>query len=284
MSGLKTTQQRGVTRLEKHSQVIQGEKLRLCDQKWFQRLLVWGLLVVAWEILAVILGPFFLPRFSQVFVGMFAAFANGDLTTLASSLRQMFLGFGLAAAVGIPVGLIMGRSQWAEYVLGIYVNALFVTSLEALLPFIIILVGTDFNFRVVVVFLFAIFYIIINTAAGVRAIDPNLFETAAAFCTPRLKLFIKIVLPAALPYVIAGLRLGLGHAVKGMVIAELWVVVDTGRRLVDLGFARKLPEYFALALWIVIFGALSNQILLIFQKRLTPWGSEIAGFTGNRKK
>ena len=248
------------------------------DQRWFQRLVVWGLLVVAWEVLGVILGPFFLPRFSQVFLSMLAAFANGDMTTLASSLRQMFLGFGLAAAVGIPVGLVMGRSQWADYVLGLYVNALFVTSLEALLPFIIILVGTDLRFRVVVVFLFAIFYIIINTAAGVRAIDPNLLETADAFCTPRLKLFTKIVLPAALPYVIAGLRLGLGHAVKGMVIAELWVIVDTGRRLVDLGFARHLPEYFALALWIVIFGAASNQLLLIFQKRLTPWGSDITGF------
>ncbi len=150
--------------------------------------------------------------------------------------------------------------------------------MEALLPFIIILVGTEFKFRVVVVFLFAIFYVIINTAAGVRAVDPKLLETASAFCTPRLRLFTKIIMPAALPYIITGLRLGLGHAVKGMVIAELWVIVDTGKRLIDLGFARKLPEYFALALWIVIFGAVSSQLLLILQKRLTPWGSDIAVF------
>ena len=85
-------------------------------------------------------------------------------------------------------------------------------------------------------------------------------------------------MPAALPYIITGLRLGLGHAVKGMVIAELWVIVDTGKRLIDLGFARKLPEYFALALWIVIFGAVASQLLLILQKRLTPWGSDIGVF------
>ncbi len=248
------------------------------NRKWFQRLVVWGLIVIVWEILGIIVGPFFLPRFSQVVISMFAAFALGDMTTLAGSLVQMFAGFGLAAAVGVPVGLIMGRSRLVDWVLGIYVNALFVTSMEALLPFIIILVGTEFKFRVVVVFLFAIFYVIINTAAGVRAVDPELLETASAFCTPRLRLFTRIIMPAALPYIITGLRLGLGHAVKGMVIAELWVIVDTGKRLIDLGFARKLPEYFALALWIVIFGAVASQLLLILQKRLTPWGSDIGVF------
>ncbi len=189
------------------------------NRKWFQRLVVWGLIVLVWEILGIIVGPFFLPRFSQVFISMFAAFALGDMTTLSGSLVQMFVGFGLAAAVGVPIGLIMGRSRLVDWVLGIYVNALFVTSMEALLPFIIILVGTEFKFRVVVVFLFAIFYVIINTAAGVRAVDPKLLETASAFCTPRLRLFTRIIMPAALPYIITGLRLGLGHAVKGMVIA-----------------------------------------------------------------
>ena len=83
---------------------------------------------------------------------------------------------------------------------------------------------------------------------------------------------------------LAGFRLGLGHAVKGMVIAELWIIVDTGKRLIDLGFARRLIEYFALALWIVIFGAISNQILLILQKRLTPWGptSPVLGVGGGK--
>ena len=251
----------------------------LRDRKWFQRLVVWGLLLLIWEILGVMVGPFTLPRFSQVLVSMFAAFTNGDLATLAGSLLQMFCGFSLATLVGVPVGLLMGASRVVDYVLGIYVNALFVTSMEALLPFVIILVGTEFKFRVAVVFLFSIFYIIINTAAGVRAVDPNLLETAAAFCTPRLRVFRKIILPAALPYVIVGLRLGLGHSVKGMVIAELWIIVDTGKRLWDLGFARNLPEFFALAVWIVLFGALSSQLLMALQGRLTPW-AETSGVLG----
>ena len=253
----------------------------LRDQKWFQRLVVWGFLLLVWEILGVMVGPYTLPRFSQVLVSMFAAFTNGDMATLAGSLLQMFFGFSLAALVGVPVGLLIGASRVVDYILSIYVNALFVTSMEALLPFVIILVGTEFKFRVAVVFLFSIFYIIINTAAGVRAVDPNLLETAAAFCTPRLRVFRKIILPAALPYVIAGLRLGLGHSVKGMVIAELWIIVDTGKRLWDLGFARNLPEFFALAAWIVLFGALSSQLLIVVQERLTPW-AETSGVLGTQ--
>ncbi len=127
---------------------------RLRDRKWFQRLVVWGLLLLIWEILGAIVGPYTLPRFSQVLVSMFAAFTNGDMATLAGSLMQMFFGFSLAALVGVPVGLLMGASRVVDYVLGIYVNALFVTSMEALLPFVIILVGTEFKFRVAVVFLF----------------------------------------------------------------------------------------------------------------------------------
>ena len=266
----------------KNSQTNQ-QKNRIRDQKWFQRMVIWGFLILIWELLGMVVGPYNLPRFSQVLVSMFAAFTNGDLATLSGSLLQMFFGFSLAALIGIPIGLLMGSSRIIDCILGIYVNALFVTSMEALLPFVIILVGTEFKFRVAVVFLFSIFYIIINTASGVRAIDPNLLETAAAFCTPRFQVFRKIILPATLPYVIAGLRLGLGHSVKGMVIAELWIIVDTGKRLWDLGFSRNLPEFFSIAMWIVLFGALSSQLLIILQEKLTPW-AETSGVLDTQVK
>ena len=263
---------------------LEDQKLRLRDQAWFQRLIVWGGLVVLWEIAGIIAGPFFIPRFSAVLVEMVAVFFNGNMAILLSTLRQMLAGFALATVVGIPIGLLMGGFRRINYVFGIFVNALFVTSLAALLPFIIILFGTEFTFRVAIVFLFSIFYIIINTAAGVRSVDPNLIETAIAFCTPRHRVFSKIILPAALPFVIAGLRLGLGHSIKGMIIAELWITVGTGRRMIDLGLARNLPEFFALATWIVIISAGLTQLLLIFQKRITPWAVDITGIGARRKK
>ena len=284
MSITKTAEQVDLTRSDASRWVIPEEKTRLRDQVWFQRLVIWGGLAVVWEIAGIIAGPFFIPRFSQVFIEMIAIFFNGNMVILLNTLRQMFVGFVLAAVVGIPIGLLMGGFRRVNYVFGIFVNALFVTSLAALLPFIIILFGTQFTFRVAIVFLFSVFYIIINTAAGVRSVDADLLETATAFCTPRLRIFTRIILPAALPFVIAGLRLGLGHSIKGMIIAELWITVGTGRRLVDLGLARNLPEFFALATWIVIISAGLTQLLLRFQKWLTPWAVDIIGIGARRKK
>lgn len=257
---------------------MEEEIIPFFEQKIVQRVIVWGGLFLLWEIVGIIVGDFYIPRFTAVLIGVGKTFTNGDILTFMGSLRQMFVGYGLAAIVGIIVGVIIGSNKYADYILSIYVNALFVTSLEALLPFLIILFGVHFKFRVAVVFLFALFYIIINTAAGVRTVGADMKETAAAFCTPRLKFFISIVIPAALPYIIAGLRLGLGHAVKGMIIAELWVTIDTGKRLVDLGYARKLPEFFALALVIVITGALFAQLLLWLQKWAAPWAGDISGY------
>jgi ABC-type nitrate/sulfonate/bicarbonate transport system permease component len=158
-----------------------------------------------------------------------------------------------------------------------YINALYVTSLEALLPFIILLFGTKLPYRVVVVVLFSVFFIIINTMAGIRSVSPQLLETARSFCIPRHKLLTSILLPSVLPYVIAGMRLGLGNAIKGMIVAELWVTVDTGRKLVDLSYSHDLPGYFAIAFWIMLFGTLSTRLMMSVQRRLTPWAADVRG-------
>jgi ABC-type nitrate/sulfonate/bicarbonate transport system permease component len=105
-------------------------------------------MVVVWEIAGLIIGPFFLPRFSDVAGSILATLTNGDLLTVIGSLRQMLLGFGIASVIGIFLGLLLGSSRLAETVLGMYINALYVTSLEALLPFIILLFGTKLPYRV----------------------------------------------------------------------------------------------------------------------------------------
>jgi ABC-type nitrate/sulfonate/bicarbonate transport system permease component len=246
-------------------------KPKLSDNKWIQRLVVWGALIILWEIAAVRIGPLFLPRVSSVVMSMVEAVFNGDLLILLGSMRQMLIGFMFASVVGTILGLLLGISPIIDEVLGLYVRALFVTSLEALLPFLIILFGTQFNFRVAVVFLFALFHIVFNTAAGVRSVNRELLEMAAAFNSPRRKILTEIVFPAIFPYAIAGLHLGLGNAFKGMIIAELWVVVDTGKVLVELGAERRLSEFLAFAGWIIIFGLVLTKLLNYVQQHLTPW-------------
>lgn len=245
-----------------------------------QRLVTWGALLIAWEVFARSVGPFFFPSLPSVGAGLWEVVTGDALVLLANSLRQMLLGFALAVVVGVPLGLLIGSSRIAEWTLGPYVNALFVTSLSALLPFLILLFGVDLPFRVSVVFLFAVFYLIINPAAGVRAIDPGLTEMSTAFGAGRLKRFFALTLPGTLPYIIAGLRLGLGQAVQGMIIAELWVSVDTGRRLSALADSRQLGEFFALTLVIVLVGTVLTSLLLIAQRRLSPWASHAQAEVG----
>ncbi|KWX68744.1 ABC transporter permease [Mycobacterium sp. NAZ190054] len=250
-------------------------KLPLYHRAWFQRTLVWGGLLVASQLFAMKVGSFFWPSIPEILSGAVASVADGTYVMVLSSFTQMFVGFGLAVLVGVPIGLMMGQFRVFDFVVGPFVNALFVTSLVALLPFIILLFGTDFEFRVAVVFLFAVFYLIITPAAGVRAIDRQLNEMGTSFGISPARRLVSITLPGTLPYIITGLRLGLGQAVQGMIVAELWVTLGTGRRLLNLGYARELGQFFATAAAVVIVGAALTGLLLFAQKRLTPWADDV---------
>jgi NitT/TauT family transport system permease protein len=247
----------------------------LRQRVWFQRTVTWGALLLAWELFGRAVGPFFFPTVGETLRGFGALVRDGLLLTVAQSFEQMLLGFLLATLVGVPLGLLMGSSRWVEWLVGPYINALFVTSLAALIPFVILLFGTDFVFRVAVVFLFSIFYIVINPANGVRSIDRALVEMAKSFGVPAWKRFFAITLPGTSPFIIAGLRLGLGQAVQGMIIAEIWVTLGTGRALVNLGLDRELGQFFALAAVIVVVGTTLTQLLLVAQRRLTPWSVDV---------
>lgn len=239
-----------------------------------QRLVTWGALLVLWELFARAVGAFFFPTLGSVAAGMWEVLTDGTLWIVAGSLRQMFVGFFLAVVVGVPLGLLIGSSRIAEWTLGLYVNALFVTSLTALLPFLILLFGVGLPFRAAVVFLFAVFYLIINPAAGVRSISPGVNEMASAFQASRLKRFFSVTLPGTLPFIVSGLRLGLGQCIQAMIIAELWVRVDTGERLSALAMRRELGEFFALTIVIVLVGTFLTHMMLVVQRRMTPWAGD----------
>src|SRR5260221_13545599 len=118
---------------------------RLRDQKWFQRAVVWGALALCWEIIGASVGPGRFPRFSEVVIGVVAGVTNGDLVTLLGTLGQMVGGFGLAALIGSPTRLLMGRVRSDEYRLRIYFNELFVTWLAALGSSLVVSLGMCFG-------------------------------------------------------------------------------------------------------------------------------------------
>jgi ABC-type nitrate/sulfonate/bicarbonate transport system permease component len=250
------------------------------DNKWVQRAIVWGALLALYEVAAIAAGDFYLPGVEEIAAGFVEIVREGRLGVLAQSMTHLLMGFGLAAAVGIPVGMAMGRSFVVDQVVGMYVRGLFVTSLAAVLPLLIILFGVDLRFRIAVVFLFSVFFIVVNTAAGARAVPRQLMRTAEAFCISPLRRFTSIVLPSSLPYVIVGLRLGIANAFTGMVLAELWVSRGTGAVLEGLGRNRDLPPFFAMVLLVTLMAALSAFAIRAAERRLMPWAKEVSAGVG----
>lgn len=243
----------------------------LLDNKWVLRLLVYGGFLVAWQATAVVKGEFFLPTIPNTIKGFGEIFTEGYAARLLTTLQQLVVGFLIALAVAIPVGALMGRFRFMEDLLAPWVNTLFVTSKEALLPIIIIAFGVAFWYRTWVVILFALFFPIINTAAGVRYVDRELSETAHAFSTPPWRMFTRVYLPASAPFVVAGIRLGFGMAMKGMVIAELWILQGTGDLLGQFARSpRRLDLYYALVILIVAFAIIVNEVLKWAERKLRP--------------
>jgi NitT/TauT family transport system permease protein len=252
---------------------------RLLNNKWFLRLVVYGAIIAAFQITALVQGPFFFPTVPEIIRGMGELFTEGYVRVLGPTLQQLAAGFTLAMAIAIPLGVLMGRYNLAEDLLAPWVSTMYVTSKEALLPIIILVFGLDFGYRVTVVVLFALFFPIINTAAGVRYVERELRETARAFATPPGRMFTRVYLPAAAPFIVAGIRMGLAMAIKGMVIAEIWVFIGTGELLSSFTLApRRLDLYYALAILIIAVAVVLNQLLKVSEQRLRPYARVQEGF------
>jgi len=183
------------------------------------------LFVVAWEAVVRmgLVNPLFTSSPSRIVFTLAQLVHEGRLwKDIRVSGAEFLLGFTLAVAVGIPVGLGMGWYRDISAVLQPFVAALYATPRIALLPLLIIWLGIGIWSKVAVVFLVAVFQILISTEAGVRAADESLIRTARSFGAKERQIFTTVVLPGAVPFLIAGLRLGLGQALIGIVVGELY--------------------------------------------------------------
>jgi NitT/TauT family transport system permease protein len=185
-------------------------------------LAVWLLI---WEVVGRLGLLMLFPPFSEVLAAM------GEVVTASSfadavvvTLKSYVIGLGLALVAGIALGLVMGLLPKADAVLNMWVNVFVAAPLSALVPVIMILFGLGTPTVIVTVFMFAVWIIALDTRAGVLHVSPSLLEMARAFGAPRRER-LKIVLLAALPEILAGVRLGVIRGVKGVVIGQLLVSI-----------------------------------------------------------
>src|SRR3972149_4935348 len=141
-------------------------------------------------------------------------------------LRRVFLRLFFAIAVGIPLAVLMARIRWLDWALEIPINALYSTPMVALVPLLVLWFGIHLQAKIIVVFLFAVFPILINTYRGVRECDNSMLEVARSYRSTEWRVWQDVLLPFALPYIAAGIRLAIGRGLVGMVIAEFYTTIS----------------------------------------------------------
>jgi ABC-type nitrate/sulfonate/bicarbonate transport system permease component len=200
-------------------------------------------------------------------------FGNGQmLDALRISILGIILGFGAAVLIGVPLGIIMGRNKSVEAALDPYVNALYVTPRVALIPLLLIWFGIGFEAQVLIIFLSSIFPMIVNSHAGVRDISNNLVDTARAFCANERQLFTEVILPASVPFIMTGLRLGIGQAVIGMIVGQMFLALTgLGKLLVDYGNFFKTDYVFGVIIIVGLLGIIVTEAVRVLERRFAHW-------------
>jgi ABC-type nitrate/sulfonate/bicarbonate transport system permease component len=233
-----------------------------------------GIFVVlaVWEIVGQYLGELLLAPPSLVVVTYIKLLAEGEmLVQLAMSLRQMVMGFGLACLFGMPIGAMMGRVRVIDALVHPWISMLVVTSVAALLPVFILLFGTGFNLRVAIVFAASVGYVALTAYHGARGIDPRYLDVSRSFGVNRIEHYRKVILPALFPYLITGARLGLVHAIRAMIVAEMYIITGYGGLIFHTGLDISTTPILAYLATIMMVSIGANVTLRRVGQKLAPW-------------
>ncbi|OZM77068.1 ABC transporter permease [Pseudonocardia sp. MH-G8] len=194
------------------------------------------------------------------------------LEALLDSLQPLLLGFLLAALIGIPVGLLIGRYRAVDAALGVYVTAGYAMPLVALIPLFMLWFGLGFTVKVVIVVVMTVFPIVINTRAGVLAVPRALTEVGTSFMASEFAIVRKIILPATVPHIMTGLRLGIGRAVIAIVIAEFFTAIGgLGGQIILAGQRFDTAGLFVPVTVLMVLGVGFTRLVGWLETKVAPW-------------
>lgn len=258
--------------------------LNASRQRWLDRAfnarLTWQIggalaLLALWQAIAsnFVAGSLFFPSPSSVVDAWWQMILTGTLQdALSASFQLLVAGFGLASVLGILLGALMARYRKLDYVLGMYVKFFLASPQIAFVPVIVLLFGIGFWARVAALFMFTFFTINVTTYSGIKDTDVNLVEMARAFGASERQLFWKVMLPNAMPLLIAGLRLGVIQAVKGMIIVEMLITLNGLGYLTRYYSGAFATDFlYAVLLTIVILAIFISGVTQVAERRALWW-------------
>src|SRR5580692_7368232 len=236
-------------------------------------------LVLMWEWFGRDINPVFGSYPSAIAVAFWDLTVSGKLgEAMIQSLQPFVVGYALAILFGVPLGLVIGRYRVAEAALGIYVTAGYAMPLVALVPLLVLWLGLGFAVKAAVVFLMSLFPIAINTWLGVTAVPKSLIEVGTSFVAPNSVILRRIILPATLPYIMAGIRLAVGRAVVAMVIAEFFTTISgLGAIIINAANNFDTATMFVPIVVLMVLAIGLNSLIGVVERYVAPWQAEIAG-------
>lgn len=213
----------------------------------------------------------------EVVVRLWQAIQSGELAQYFPATGYILLvGAVLSIAVGLPLGILMGRFPGLSKLGEVPVNSLYITPNVALVPFIVILLGYTNATKILVVFLSGVFPVILNTAGGVRAVDRDYVELARAFCSREWQTWRDVIIPGALPLIITGIRVGLAHSLLGAVVADFYAGArGLGYLIIRYSLQFDMSGTIYPIVILGLIGAVIVASLKWIQRKAAPWAGSL---------
>ena len=243
-------------------------------KEWTVRLASVIAVLAGWQLYAPHVNPIFLRPPSQVVAAFIKLASEGVLLTATlESVHNLLLGFILALVFGLAIGLASARSWLTYNAVNPWLTALYSTPSVALVPFMSLWLGIGDTAKVAVIALFAVFPILVNTQQGVRYVDPGLLEVARSFNSSERRLWRDVLLPAALPFIFAGIKLAVPRALVGMVLAEFLISVGGGLGSLIIVYQNtfRVDRMFVPVIVVAFMGVVMIGIVQWLEGRLAPW-------------
>jgi NitT/TauT family transport system permease protein len=250
-------------------------------EKWLLGTISMTLFLAFWETAVALqwVNPLFTSSPSRIVRAAFEMFADGSIIEhIEVSAHEFVVGYGLAVIIGVPLGILMGWYSRIDAVLEPFVSALYATPRIALLPLILIWLGIGIASKIAIVFLGAVFPIVVNTVTGVRTVEADFIKVARSFGCNDRQLFWTVVLPASVPMLLAGLRLGLGHALVGIVVGEMYGATKGLGFLIATAGARFQTDQVMVGIILIAgAGVVLTELLRAIERRFERWRPNVRG-------
>jgi ABC-type nitrate/sulfonate/bicarbonate transport system permease component len=229
--------------------------------------------LMIWEFYGRRMDPIFMAPPSAIFTAALQLIESGALAkALIESLWPFAVGMVLTIILGIAIGIAIAQWRIVEYVCDPFINALYAIPRIALVPLIILWAGLEFTGKVTILVSVAVFPIIVNTYAGIRDVRGSMLEIGRAYGATETQIFFKIILPAAIPFIMAGVRLSVGLAIIGIVVAEFFTAISgLGGMIVEYANVFATAKLFVPIIVIALVGVVLTELVMWLERRLSKW-------------